>query len=91
LAVNYMGTSLWGACEEQGINALSSTSLQVAPLQHVHTPPRPCTWSFHQPHGLDVDHPQSTALITTINQIHHFAVSVIASIYTEPTPMKDAA
>lgn len=89
--MNFMGTSVWGTCEEQGINPLSSTSSQVAPMKDVKTHTWPCTWSFHQPHGLDVVHPQSTALITTIIHIHHFTASVIASIYTEPTRLKDAA
>ena len=89
--MNYMGTSVWGTCEEQGINPLSSTPVQVAPMKDVKTHTRPCTCSFHQPHGSDVVRPQSTALITTIIQIHHFTASVIASIYTEPTRLKDAA
>jgi len=89
--VNTLGMTMWGACERTGINAPSSPGTQVARLQHVVSPSSSCTTHFHQPRGFDVVRPQSTALITTIKQIHHLTASVIASFYTEPHSTKVTA
>lgn len=87
-AVNLMGTTMWTACEATGINPMSSTSPQVAPMKHVVKGSSSYTPAFQQPHGLDGVRPQSTAPITTITYIHHFTALVIAPSYTWPTTTK---
>jgi hypothetical protein len=89
--VNTLGMTMWVTCERTGINTVSSTGAQVAPLQHVVSPSSSCTTRFHQPQRFQVVRPQSTGLITTIKQIHHFTASVIASFYTEPHSTKVTA
>ena len=89
--MNLVGTSVWGTCEDQGTNPGSSTRHQVALMKDVGTRRSSCTLSFEQPQGFVVCHPQSTAPITTIKELHHLTASVIASIYTEPLRPKDAS
>lgn len=83
-----MGTTMWAPCVQTGTTSLSSTSREIASLQHVSTHTLSYTSSFQQPHGFDVVRPQSTALITTITHVHHFAASVVAAKYTESKSSK---